>query len=48
MEKCLLSGTDLVFKYSSLRFGCKGLTWIKNFVKVSYYLPKMKEEYGSG
>jgi len=24
-EKCLQRGADWVFKYSSLRFGCKGL-----------------------
>jgi hypothetical protein len=29
-EKCLQRGTDWVFKYSSLRFGFKGLTAMVN------------------
>jgi len=34
-SECLQRGTDWVFKYSSLRFVCKGLKAVENVVLVS-------------
>ena len=38
-QKCLLRGTNWVFKYNSLLFACKGLmlTFEVYFVFLSYY-----------
>ena len=45
-EKCLLRGTNWVFKYSSLRFVFKGLNWIKGCViNCLVFTTEMKSVY---
>jgi len=46
-EKCLQRGTDWVFKYSGLRFVCKGLNCIRNSINWLVFITEMKSVYSA-